>query len=114
MSVAMIRPVPDSFDRALVREGRPSLDVSRAREQHDRYRTELVTAGYQIEVVPADEAHPDCVFIEDTAVVVRRVGVVTFPGAETRRGETPPVAEALGRHMDLEQIAAPGPSTVAT
>lgn len=106
--IAMIRPIPDSFVQALVREGRPSLDVARARIQHDRYRTELETSGYQVEVVPSDEAYPDCLFIEDTAVVLGKVAVVTLPGAEARRGETPPVAEALARHLATEHIVAPG------
>lgn len=105
---ALIRPVPDSFEQALVREGRPSLDVSRARDQHDQYRAQLERSGYQVEVVPSDDAHPDCLFIEDTAVVLGNVAVVTIPGAAARRGETPPVAEALGRHFALERIAAPG------
>lgn len=105
---ALIRPVPDSFDHALVRGNRPNLDVSRARAQHDRYRAQLETTGYRVEVVPPDELHPDCLFIEDTAVVVGDVAVVTLPGAAARRGETPPVAEALSRHFALEHIAAPG------
>ncbi len=105
---AMIRPVPDSFDQALVGAGRPTLDVSGARAQHDRYRAQLETSGYQVDVVPSDEAHPDCVFIEDTAVVLGRVAVVTLPGAVERRGETAAVAEAMSRYLELEWIAAPG------
>jgi dimethylargininase len=107
-ATALIRPVPDSFDRALVRVGRPAIDVGLARAEHREYRRHLEEAGLTIEEVPTDEAHPDCVFIEDTAVVVGPVGVITRPGAPERRDETGPVASALGAHLPLAAITAPG------
>jgi dimethylargininase len=63
--------------------------------------------------LPADERLPDCVFVEDTAVVVGRPGeagalaLITRPGAPSRRGETQAVAAALGRHLELAAIEAP-------
>jgi dimethylargininase len=105
---ALIRPVPGSFDRALVQEARPVIDVSVARAQHDVYRGHLDGAGYSIVVVPTDESHPDCVFIEDTAVVVGSVAVITRPGAETRRAETGPVAETLASRFPLVEMREPG------
>jgi dimethylargininase len=105
---ALIRPVPASFDHALMREKRPRIDVELARSQHDEYRARLEEAGHTIEVVPTDEAHPDCVFIEDTAVIVGEVAVITRPGAVSRRGETPPVARALARWFATAEITEPG------
>ena len=105
---ALIRPVPDSFDRALVREGQPRIEVALARAQHDEYRLHLARAGHTIEVVPTDEAHPDCVFIEDTAVIVGEVAIMTRPGAISRRGETLPVATALSARFAIAHISDPG------
>jgi len=105
---ALIRPIPDTFDRALVRHGRPSIDVGLARAQHDSYRTHLEAAGYEIEEVPTDPAYPDCVFIEDTAVILGSTAVITRSGALSRRGETGPVAVALREHLALVEIEAPG------
>ncbi len=107
-SVALIRSLPDSYHRALVREGRPAIDVEMARAQHDRYRGHLAGAGYQVEVVPTDENQPDCVFIEDTAVVLGQSAVMTRPGAVERRGEVGPVADVLGRRLALGYIVEPG------
>lgn len=46
--------------------------------------------------MPADNSHPDCVFIEDTAVVTPcGVAVAARPGAPQRRGEVDAVAAAL-------------------
>ena len=51
---------------------------------------------------------PDSVFVEDTAVVLDHVAIITRPGAESRRGETRSMAEALGPYRDLAFIEAPG------
>ena len=105
---ALIRPIPDTFDQALVRHGSPSIDVGLARVQHDTYRKHLEAAGYEIEQVPTDPEYPDCVFIEDTAVIIGSTAVITRPGAASRRGETGPVAVALREHFALVEVESPG------
>jgi dimethylargininase len=105
---SLIRPIPDTFDQALVRHGRPRIDVGLARAQHDTYRQQLEAAGYAIEQVPTDPEYPDCVFIEDTAVIIGSTAVITRPGAASRRGETGPVAVALREHFPLVEVETPG------
>jgi len=108
MDKALVRGVPASFDRAIVRDrGRAPL-VDLARSQHAAYREALQAAGYEVTTLDPDEDHPDCVFVEDTAVVVGDVAVITRPGAPSRRGETEPVAHALGADLDLVRITPPG------
>jgi dimethylargininase len=48
------------------------------------------------------------VFVEDTAVVLDELAVMTRPGAESRRAELPGVADALKHHRRLAYIDAPG------
>jgi len=50
---------------------------------------------------------PDSVFIEDTALVFDELAIVTRPGAESRRGETPAVADALGKYRELRYVEPP-------
>jgi dimethylargininase len=57
--------------------------------------------------LPGDAAYPDCVFVEDTAIVLDELAVITRPGAESRRGEVDVVAEALARFRPLVRIEAP-------
>lgn len=47
--------------------------------------------------LPALEDHPDCAFVEDAAVVVGDVAVVTRMGHASRRGEAASAGEALRR-----------------
>ena len=104
---ALLREIPDTFNKALVREGSPRLDVDRARTQHAEYRSHIENAGYQTTLLPADPNHPDCVFVEDPAVVVGRTALIARSGEKSRRGEEGPVAETLGRYLDIVSMSAP-------
>lgn len=50
----------------------------------------------------------DAVFVEDVAVVLDEVAVMTRPGAASRRDEGASVAEVLRRYRPLRAIEAPG------
>ena len=104
---ALMRRVPDSFTRALSAAAPVEpIDVARAREQHAAYHDALVAMGARVTMLDPDEACPDCVFVEDTAVVAAGLVVITRPGAESRRAETPAVAAALAE-LDVVELAAP-------
>jgi len=108
MPTALLREMADTFDQAIVSAGGRPPDVTLAKEQHAAYSGALRDAGYEIEVVPTDDAYPDCVFIEDTAVVLGSVVLATRPGARERRGEVEPVVERLRERLPVFSIEAPG------
>jgi dimethylargininase len=87
---------------------REALDLDRARRQHRGLEQALEALGCVIERLPAEPDLPDSVFVEDTAVVVDEVAVMTRPGAPSRRAETASVARALARYRRLVPIEAPG------
>ena len=106
--IAITREVPATVDQGLVTyRQRVSVDVARAREQHRQYRDALRAAGCEVIVLPADDEHPDSVFVEDTAIVLDDLAVITRPGADSRRGETRSIAEALPAFRPLVHIEAP-------
>lgn len=108
MDIAITRDVPSSLTRCeLTHLTREPIDIARALAQHEAYCQELAALGLQVIRLSADEEHPDCCFIEDTAVVLDEVAVITALGAPSRRGETPVVAEALGRYRPLVRIELP-------
>jgi dimethylargininase len=76
--------------------------------QHRDYTQSLQALGCSLEWLPPLPQYPDSVFVEDTAVVLAEVAVVTRPGAASRRGETATVAQALGRRIRVSAIAEPG------
>src|SRR6188508_860303 len=86
---------------------REPIDVTRASEQHRAYCEALAGLGLEVVRLPADPAFPDSCFVEDVAVVVNEIAVLTSPGAASRRGELPAVEAALARDRAIARIAAP-------
>jgi dimethylargininase len=87
---------------------REPIDVARAAAQHAVYERRLEALGCTVVSLPAEPDLPDSVFVEDTAVVVDELAVITRPGAASRRKEAAAVARALARYRPLAEIAAPG------
>lgn len=88
-------------------ERRP-IDPVRAAAQHAAYEQALAELGCRVERLPALPGQPDAVFVEDTAVVLDELAVITRPGAESRRAETASTAAALAAHRPLRFVEAPG------
>ena len=107
--IAITRDVSASIgDCALSFVQRSPIDVDRAIAQHQGYRRALESLGCEVVALPAQDELPDAVFVEDVALVLDEVAVVTRPGAGSRRGEVESVAQALAGYRPLLRIAAPG------
>ena len=105
----MTREISPAFARCeLTHLAREPIDVARAEAQHLAYERALAALGCRIVSLPAEPDLPDSVFIEDAAVVIDELAVITRPGAPSRRPETASVARALAAHRPLAEIAAPG------
>ena len=110
MLMALTREISAALQACeLMHLPRVPIDLDRARAQHAAYEWALVEAGCTVRRLDSGPDMPDAVFVEDTAVVLDEGAVICRPGAESRRVETPGVAEALARHgHPLQQIQAPG------
>jgi dimethylargininase len=109
--IAITREVSPSMELCeLTYVERAPIDVPLATAQHRAYVECLASLGLRVIVLPAQPALPDAVFVEDTAIVVDEVAIVTFPGAESRRPEVISIADALVRYRPLEFM--PGPETL--
>jgi dimethylargininase len=108
MPIALTRPVPDSLAQCeLTHLERTPIDVARAREQHERYEARLQAAGCTVERIEAGHDLPDSVFVEDTAIVLDEIAIVTRPGAPSRVRETAAVAAALAKYRQVVRMVAP-------
>lgn len=87
---------------------RVPIDFRRAVEQHAAYEAALTAAGCTVQHLEATPELADGVFVEDTAVVLDEVAVLTRPGAASRQGEVPSTARALRPLRPLVTIEAPG------
>jgi len=87
---------------------RATIDVELAATQHTSYEQALDRLGFTIFQLEAQDELPDSVFVEDAALVLDDVAIITRPGAPARRAETLTIAEALALLRPLVEIAAPG------
>ena len=86
---------------------RQPIDFDRAVQQHQQYEQLLRGMGVNVLQIPADDDCPDCCFLEDTALVLDELAIVTRPGSESRRQEVGGVATVIKQHRDVVQIEAP-------
>ena len=109
MWIAVTREVsPALGDCELSYVPREAIDVARASAQHRDYQRALETLGCRLLALPAEPGLPDSVFVEDVAIVLDEVAILTRPGASSRRGEVTSVAEVLRHYRPVWAIEAPG------
>lgn len=87
---------------------REPVDGERLLEQHAAYVRALEGCGADVTVLEPLAGHPDALYVEDTAIVLEHVAVLTRPGAESRRGELPTIEAALAPRRELLRVTAPG------
>eukprot|EP00123_Amoebidium_parasiticum_P000386 comp10950_c0_seq1/m.5524 comp10950_c0_seq1/g.5524 ORF comp10950_c0_seq1/g.5524 comp10950_c0_seq1/m.5524 type:complete len:288 (-) comp10950_c0_seq1:677-1540(-) len=80
------------------------FNIERARMQQQKYIDTVRSIVPTVIEVAADEAHPDCCFIEDTMVVVGDTAVVNHMGHPSRRGEVKGTSAALSQVPSIKHI----------
>jgi dimethylargininase len=83
------------------------IDVARAAAQHREYEKTLERLGVHVVSLPTLDGQPDCVFVEDPALVLDEIAVSTRMGAESRRGEAESLAQALEEFRPVVKMQAP-------
>ena len=86
---------------------REPIDVARAEAQHRNYEAALERLGAHVVSLPTEPDLPDCVFVEDPALVLDEIAVIVRMGAESRRGESESLAAALARFRPVVRMSEP-------
>lgn len=108
MIQAITRQVSPGIERCeLTHQVRQAIDYEAAVRQHRAYRDCLADLGCDVHTLPADPDLPDSVFVEDIAIVLDELAIITHPGAESRRGEIDAIESALAPFRRIERIEPP-------
>jgi dimethylargininase len=83
------------------------IDADLAIRQHDAYEDALRACGARVIRLGGDCDLPDCVFVEDTAIVLDEVAVLMSMGAQSRRGEVPAIEAALRDFRPIARVGMP-------
>jgi len=71
------------------------VDIDKARKQHKMYCAALELLGVNVIEMPADSSYPDSVFVEDPAVIIRDILIITRLRRKERQGEERKLEESL-------------------
>ena len=108
MTIAITREISPRFAECEITHiERIPIDMDLARRQHQAYVNALRTVGCDIIELASEPDLPDSVFVEDTAVILPEVAVITRPGADSRKPETESIVQALSPLIKLVRVREP-------
>lgn len=105
---AIIRKPCKNFAKGLTTSNLGEPDYQLMLKQHAVYVETLINLGLKISELESLDDFPDAHFVEDTAVIVPEVAIITKPGAESRAGEEITIEAELGKYKKIKKIKTPG------
>jgi dimethylargininase len=107
---ALLRSVPSTYEKSLSHYfGNGIIDVEQARIQHAAYANALRGAGVEVTIIDGNEDHPDCIFVEDQAIVIEGKALLPIPGHESRVGEQLEIAKFLEEQLTKDNLTTMNP-----
>lgn len=100
-------PSPDLEKCQLTHLRAQPIDYPLAIEQHRGYCEALRECGARVLTLDLYRQLPDCVFVEDTAVVLDEMAILCPMGVASRRNEPPGIEIELKRHRPVYPIPLP-------
>ena len=100
---------PDSINERFarqslhIRQPDKEIDIAKAKYQHSVYVSELKKLIPTVVEVPADSRFPDQIYVEEPAVILNGVALLTKMAPPSRAGEIEPMRKVL-EAMNLELI----------
>lgn len=115
---AIVRASPRSVADGLRAVDRGAPSPEGVKREQAAYVRALEDAGAAVDTLPALDAFPDSLFVEDAALVFEGAAIVLRAGAPSRRGEAEALAPALeqrfARVLRLEAGSVDGGDVLAT
>jgi dimethylargininase len=100
-------PSPRMADCQLTFVARSAIDYARAVRQHADYCRALGDCGATVRTLDVNADMPDCVFVEDTFVVLDEVAIECRLGVPSRREEAAGIEPELGRFRPIKKAELP-------
>jgi dimethylargininase len=97
---AIVRTPGRSVVSGLRDGGGPDPDYAGVIAEHAAYVAVLESLGLVVDLLPAEEAFPDSIFVEDPALVFSEGAIILNLAAPSRAGEAELIAPALTRHFE--------------
>jgi len=103
---ALVRNISTDFNHAVSTFfGERAPNVNIAKIQHAGYVDALRKSGVDVEILNELEGHPDCCFVEDTAVIFDGLAVICRPGHPSRENEVHSISERLSADFEIKFLS---------
>lgn len=86
---------------------RQPINYELAVQQHHDYCAALSSCGVAVKKLSVNLSNPDSCFIEDTALIVDDLAIITSMGSVSRRNEPKALAPELARYCEIVQLQLP-------
>ncbi|XP_074655568.1 N(G),N(G)-dimethylarginine dimethylaminohydrolase 1-like [Tubulanus polymorphus] len=96
---AIVSRIPNSY-----KDLHPEVNLEKARENLEQYVEVLRQLGIDVLELPADECHPECVNVDDTAVVINHTALMCNPVVHQRQGEVNLIRQTLRRELGMRIV----------
>ncbi|NNE98545.1 MAG: dimethylargininase, partial [Pyrinomonadaceae bacterium] len=83
------------------------IDLKLALDQHKVYCQTLEDLGIKVITLTENSSMPDSVFVEDTALVLDEIAIITSMGASSRKPESALIENTLKEFRNTERISPP-------
>ena len=100
-------PSPNMHQFARTYVNPTTVDYSAARRQHANYCHKLEEVGVSVRTLCVNQQHPDCAFIEDVAIVLDEVAILSIMGTASRSLEPAAVQKELSLFREIRHIEPP-------
>jgi len=100
-------PSPEIARCQLTHLDRVQIDYSLAVKQHAAYRAALAACGATVVALETNFAYPDCSCVEDAAIVLGEVAVLTPMGTAARAAEPAGIEPELWKYCEVVRISSP-------
>ncbi len=86
---------------------REAVDFALAQQQHEQYCRMLASLGVEVTMLDGNRNLPDSCFVEDTAIVLDEIAIITSMGTASRRSEPEAVEQELSKYRETISIQLP-------
>jgi dimethylargininase len=100
-------PSPKMEQCQLTYVARAPIDHGRAVRQHEDYCGMLRECGVRVRTLDVNRDLPDCVFVEDAAIVLDELAVLASMGTASRQPEVAGIEPELRKYRAVHRIEAP-------
>ncbi len=100
-------PSPKIGEGLRTHTARVAIDYNVVLRQHQEYSQTLRQPGPTVITLDVNRQYPDSVFIEDTAIALDELAVLTSMGAAERRAEPLGIEPVLRGYRDVQRVTMP-------